>query len=319
MEWAKPEAEQGNADAQWNLAHCYEFGMGVEKDVKTAVKWYRAAAEQGSADAQYHLARCYQTGKGVEMNTKKSIELYEKAAKHGRSDAMERLGSIYYKGEGCEVDREKAYKWYRLSAENGNMISMLEVAEMIEKGDGVTRDLGEARKWYAKVVAEHADAKGFQQYFISQARRGLERVLAAPVEEQVFNQKGETLVIKGLYLGMQSSEARNLIQHLSGISYANNIESVDGRVVKFVLRRTQVDVMFGTSGVSAERFCDCICSAYPLVKTFTVGEISDDDDMGRYKYIYESDKGFVLEVCPSEPNQFFILRAISKINMSNFD
>ena len=40
-----PLAEQGYADAQYNLGFMYRNGYGVEKNNKTAVKWYTKAAE----------------------------------------------------------------------------------------------------------------------------------------------------------------------------------------------------------------------------------------------------------------------------------
>ena len=63
-EW-KPLAEQGNADAQYNLGLMYDNGTGVPQDYKTAVKWYRLSAEQGHADAQYNLGVMYAKGQGV--------------------------------------------------------------------------------------------------------------------------------------------------------------------------------------------------------------------------------------------------------------
>ncbi len=39
-------AEQGDANAQFNLGVCYNQGQGVDKDPKAAVAWYRKAAEQ---------------------------------------------------------------------------------------------------------------------------------------------------------------------------------------------------------------------------------------------------------------------------------
>jgi TPR repeat protein len=44
-------AEQGHAEAQYELGLIYEFGHGVKKDIPQAVKWYRKAAEQGHAKA----------------------------------------------------------------------------------------------------------------------------------------------------------------------------------------------------------------------------------------------------------------------------
>jgi TPR repeat protein len=43
----------------------YRQGLGVPRDDKTAIKWHRRAAEQGNADAQNNLARLYYLGTGV--------------------------------------------------------------------------------------------------------------------------------------------------------------------------------------------------------------------------------------------------------------
>ena len=51
----RPLAEQGNADAQFNLGFMYENGLGVPQDYAEAVKWYRNAAEQGYAQGQANL------------------------------------------------------------------------------------------------------------------------------------------------------------------------------------------------------------------------------------------------------------------------
>lgn len=57
-------AEQGDADAQNNLGHCYQYGNGVEEDKEEAVRWYKKAAEQGDADAQNNL---------IELNDNRSL------------------------------------------------------------------------------------------------------------------------------------------------------------------------------------------------------------------------------------------------------
>ena len=58
-------AEQGGADAQYNLGVMYDNGEGVPQDDKTAVKWWTLAAEQGGADAQFNLGNMYRLGTGV--------------------------------------------------------------------------------------------------------------------------------------------------------------------------------------------------------------------------------------------------------------
>ena len=43
----------------------YDNGQGVLQDYKTAVKWYILSAEQGNAEAQYNLGVMYALGQGV--------------------------------------------------------------------------------------------------------------------------------------------------------------------------------------------------------------------------------------------------------------
>ena len=72
-EW-KPLAEQGDADAQYNLGLMYDNGQGVPQNYKTAVKWYSLAAEQGDADAQYNLGWMYRNGQGVPQDDKTAVK-----------------------------------------------------------------------------------------------------------------------------------------------------------------------------------------------------------------------------------------------------
>ena len=50
------KANQGDAQAQFNLALLYYHGLGTPHDSKQAVYWYTKAAEQGHVNAQYSLA-----------------------------------------------------------------------------------------------------------------------------------------------------------------------------------------------------------------------------------------------------------------------
>ncbi len=75
----RPLAEQGNAEAQFNLGNMYRKGLGVPQDYAEAVKWYRKAAEQGYAEAQFNL------------------------------------GSMYYHGYGVPQDYAQAHMWYKLA------------------------------------------------------------------------------------------------------------------------------------------------------------------------------------------------------------
>ncbi len=59
MKWYTKAAEQGNADAQNNLGHCYHNGYGIEQNFIEAIKWFTKAAEQGHTKAQQNLDTCY--------------------------------------------------------------------------------------------------------------------------------------------------------------------------------------------------------------------------------------------------------------------
>ncbi len=62
-EW-RPLAEQGDANAQYNLGVMYNHARGVPQDYEKAFHWYSKAAEQGHASAQYNLGLMYELGQG---------------------------------------------------------------------------------------------------------------------------------------------------------------------------------------------------------------------------------------------------------------
>ena len=76
----KKLAEQGDIEAQHNLAILYKTGKGVMKDPEKAIKWFRKAADKGLADAQFYLGRMYDKGEGVEQGFEYAAIWYIKAA-----------------------------------------------------------------------------------------------------------------------------------------------------------------------------------------------------------------------------------------------
>ena len=171
----KIEAEQGDADAQWELGYMYAEGRGVEKNDKEAAKWFQKAAEQGDADAQYELGRLYAKGKGVEKNDKEAAKWFRKAAEQGRAKAQWELGQMYYEGKGVDQDYEKAMEWIRKAAETDKGLlddaqvklgkisveAEKRIREAAEKGDLKAQvklgeicrrdgDYSEAIKWFSK-------------------------------------------------------------------------------------------------------------------------------------------------------------------------
>ena len=55
----KRKAEDGDMQAQFNLALCYHSGAGIEADKQTAHLWLEKAATQGHAEARFLLNTPY--------------------------------------------------------------------------------------------------------------------------------------------------------------------------------------------------------------------------------------------------------------------
>ena len=87
-------AENGDPEAQFQLAGHFKKGIGVRKSFSKAVEWYTKAAKQGNVMAQYNLAECYKLGRGVKNDIEKAVEWYTKAAEQGDQEAKERLLSL---------------------------------------------------------------------------------------------------------------------------------------------------------------------------------------------------------------------------------
>lgn len=116
----KPLADQGNAEAQFNLGVMYENGKGVTKDDMKAVKWYRMAAEQGDASAQINLGFMYEKGKGVAEDDIEAVKWYRMAAEQGDADAQSNLGEMYMLGKGVKKSAVDAYVWFSFAAAKGD-------------------------------------------------------------------------------------------------------------------------------------------------------------------------------------------------------
>ena len=128
----RPLAEQGDADAQFNLGVMYEDGQGVTQDYKKALKWYRLAAEQGDATAWHQLGVMHHYGWGVKTNYKEALRFYRLGAPRFPVSQYS-LGVMYYQGQGVDQDIVIAYMWFYVAAENGNSRSKGNVNVLAEE------------------------------------------------------------------------------------------------------------------------------------------------------------------------------------------
>ena len=91
------EAGNGGYDkAQVTLGDAYAWKrLGIKKkNYEEALRWYTLAAQQGNAEALYQIGRCYDAGRGVKKNKKMAAAYYLDAQKAGNTQAAPYLQKI---------------------------------------------------------------------------------------------------------------------------------------------------------------------------------------------------------------------------------
>ena len=154
-EWFLLAAEQEDVFAQEILGDMYRDGLGVQRDYRVAIEWYRRAAEQWLATAQYKLGLLYLEGTGVSPDHYEAFRWFKSAAAQGYSDAQIRIGDMYAQGIGVEIDDALAYMWFYIPALGG-------CAEAIEKRDRSRERLNLLQAWAMQYTASDCIDNQFQ-------------------------------------------------------------------------------------------------------------------------------------------------------------
>lgn len=117
-------AANGYAPAQAMLGELYYMGQGVQQDFyNEPIKWYRLAAEQGHAEAQYQLAdkismgvidteKRFKVGPGLDMN--EAMKWYRISADHSYSPSIFALATMYKHGNRVRQDKVLAYALFEI-------------------------------------------------------------------------------------------------------------------------------------------------------------------------------------------------------------
>lgn len=173
------------------LGQCYNFGLGVEKDLKKAFYWYEEAskdgdvnaliklgflyrdssmeinfeksfqyflqsAEKGSPEGMYLVGLGYLNAEGTQFDLKKGLEYFEKSSELDYDPATTFLGECYLKGEIVEKDFSKGFNYYLKSAESESIPSILQVGWMYFTGTGVEKNIEKAEEYF-QIVAQKDD------------------------------------------------------------------------------------------------------------------------------------------------------------------
>ena len=105
-------------------------------DATGAVAIWRPLADQGDADAAFNLGQAYRLGKGVPLDLAKAQDMFERAARKGHVDAQTTLGLLLFQNG----NRVAALRWLKGAADVGEPRAMLVYGTALYNGDGVPQD-----------------------------------------------------------------------------------------------------------------------------------------------------------------------------------
>jgi TPR repeat protein len=117
--WLQKSDFSKHNDAALMLASFFRTGTGGPADSAMAAKYQQIAAENGDAASLYSLAVQYYNGTGKEQNDAKAFELFLKAAEMNHAESQFMTGCCYYYGTGVAKDKEKGEYWIGRARENG--------------------------------------------------------------------------------------------------------------------------------------------------------------------------------------------------------
>ena len=151
----RPLAENGDADAQFNLGQAYRLGRGVKIDLASAKDWLERAALQDHVDAQATLGLLL-FGSG---NQAEGTRWLKQAAEKGEARAMLIYGTALFNGDGVPQDRVLGYAYVSRSSAQGlgpakaTLAQMDEVMPLADRKKGLAIAMQKAKS-QAKTKAE---------------------------------------------------------------------------------------------------------------------------------------------------------------------
>ena len=152
LHWYRLAARQGSQPAQDMLQAL--SGQARERQLEQQLLEH---AEQGDAQAQYEVGRRFWNGDGVDQDHKQAADWFDRAARQGLAAAQCALGLCYERGDGVEQDMWQAAAWYQWAAQQDDVEAQLHLSECYEKGRGVPKDKEKAAEWLYK-AAQHGSS-----------------------------------------------------------------------------------------------------------------------------------------------------------------
>jgi hypothetical protein len=123
-------------------ASAYAAGLAAFRkgEFASAMRAWEPEAEAGNATAQYYLGYMAQNGLGQSWSNARAAGYYRRAAEAGLPEAQLALGDLYLRGMGVEQDEGRGAGLYAMAASTGDPRARFEYGKLLLHGKGVTRD-----------------------------------------------------------------------------------------------------------------------------------------------------------------------------------
>jgi TPR repeat protein len=135
----KKLSNQANPEAQFELAKCYQDGLGVTKNTSVAASWLNKAADLGYVPAYYALGQRNEFGTDITPNQEQAAKWYRKAAEQGHLESQFRLGLMYDEGRGVKQNAKKALDLIKKAADNGLKEAKEYIASLKDKPTAIIK------------------------------------------------------------------------------------------------------------------------------------------------------------------------------------
>jgi TPR repeat protein len=158
--WINAALKTNSSKALYVAGTMYEDGFPFSKSYDKSAEYYRRAAEKGVLNAYVKMYIAYQYGKGVEPDLKKAIwwlRKIEKEAPDGKIKqyAKDMLGDAYFEIAHNLEDAATKFKIFNLAWSYGNRYAIEAIGDMFQAGVGVKKSYTSAIVAYETAIKNH--------------------------------------------------------------------------------------------------------------------------------------------------------------------
>lgn len=115
-----------------------------------AVGMWTGFAEQGDADAMFNIGQAYKLGRGVPLDKMAARDWYRRAAVKGHQPAQANLGILLFQA----TEKADAVRWLKAAADKGEMRAQYVLGIIHWNGDGAARSLPLAYAYLVRAAAQ---------------------------------------------------------------------------------------------------------------------------------------------------------------------